>query len=90
MKTAVAIILIIMGTLLVALPFVFDVIHQQNLVTLIGRNAVNTSINLPNPMEGINRLAYWLIGSLMVLIGVICSLRPAARCSTSGSSGTAA
>ncbi len=73
MKTAIAVTLIIMGTLLVITPVLADILYQRNVVDLMARSGV-TSVTLSGQLGDRYRFGCWLTGSVMVGVAVLCTL----------------
>ena len=70
MKPPVVVTLLIMGTLLILAPIGADYLFQGNLVSVLIK-AASPSVALIERLGGWYRVACWLIGSLMIGIGII-------------------
>ncbi len=73
MKTAIAVTLIVAGTLLVMTPVVGDYLYQRNVVALISQPGVR-SVTLDGKMGDTYRLGCWFTGSIMIGVAVFYSL----------------
>ncbi|HZL35621.1 MAG TPA: hypothetical protein VFC78_09955 [Tepidisphaeraceae bacterium] len=77
MKPAVAIVLIIGGIVLVALPPLSDAWHASMIMRVMeASHNQNQSVMLPGTMEDAYRFGCWLVGALMVLVAVVASIVP--------------
>jgi len=68
MKTAVAITLIIAGVIVVAIPPLSDSWRTLMLTRLMEQGA--TSVNMEGRLEDLYRFGCWLLGAIMIGIGV--------------------
>lgn len=73
MKVAVALTLIVMGTLLILTPPISDFLHQQNVVALMTKPGI-TNVLLLGEMKENYRFGCWLTGSGMIAVAVLGSL----------------
>lgn len=81
MKTPIAITLIIAGGLLILAPFVFNAIHEaQLLATYVARTDIR-SINLghENVPGSVSRFGCWVVGVVMILTAIVTSRHSDAR-----------
>jgi hypothetical protein len=70
MRTLVAIVLILCGTLLVLAPALMDFMDRISIAALLADRTDLNSISLsPQPMAAIYRLVCWTLGGAMILIG---------------------
>ena len=74
MKSAVAITLIICGTFIVVIPPISDFLRTLVVARLM-ENIHPVSINLTGEMSDSYRFGCWLLGAMMIGIGVLASLR---------------
>ena len=74
MRTAVAVTLIIAGVVVVAIPPLSDAWHTLLVTRLIERGA--TSVDLVGRLSELYRFGCWLLGAVMIGVGVLASSRP--------------
>jgi hypothetical protein len=70
MKPPVAVALIIMGTVLILAPIGADYLFQRNLVSLLTKEQ-SIGATVMSQLSAWYRVACWLTGSLMVLVGAL-------------------
>ena len=75
MRTAIAITLIICGTLLILAPVIHSYMVASQLIDGLALGLDKARIPGSEPMLVLYHFAYWLTGCLMVAVGVICSVR---------------
>lgn len=74
MRTAIAITLIICGTLLVLAPAIYDfLLAAQVTDVLVTRTDLN-SVRAGEPLASFYRLVCWVVGVAMIATAVICSI----------------
>ncbi len=73
--TAVAVTLIILGTLLCLAPMGADYFYQRNVVDL-HREAPAANVVLIERLNNWYRVGCWLPGGLMIILGILASLNP--------------
>ena len=77
MKTAVAVTLIIAGVVVVAIPPLSDAWRTLMLTRLMEQGA--TSVNLEGRLEDPYRFGCWLLGAVMIGVGVVASFKPSSE-----------
>jgi hypothetical protein len=77
MKTAVAVTLIIAGVVVVAIPPLSDAWRTLMLTRLMEHGA--TSVNMEGRLEDLYRFGCWLLGVIMIGVGVIASFKPSSE-----------
>lgn len=70
MKPAVAVALIVMGTLLILAPIGADYLFQREVVDLLLKGQ-SASVTLTGKLSDIYRVVTWLTGSLMIAVGAL-------------------
>ncbi len=75
MKTPIAIVLISLGALLIAIPPLSDWSLRADTVRLMEKNPQITSIMLQGKMSETYRLGCWTVGTVMIAIATLASLR---------------
>jgi len=78
MKIAVAITLIVAGVVVVAIPPLSDAWRTLMVTRLMEQGA--TSVNLEGRLEGLYRCGCWLLGTVMIVVGVGASWRSERDC----------
>jgi Na+-driven multidrug efflux pump len=68
MKPPVAVALVVMGTVLILAPIGADYLFQRNLVSILTKEP-SAGVTLIGQLSGWYRVACWLTGTLMVLVG---------------------
>jgi len=72
MKTPVSVTLILMGTLLLLASAVIDFLFQHNVVTLLTHvPTANPTLVLTTRLSTWSQVAYWVVGSFMILFGIL-------------------
>lgn len=87
MKTAIAITLIIAGVVVVAIPPLSDAWRTLMLTRLMEAGA--TSINIEGRIGDLYRIGCWLLGAVMIGVGVATSFMPSPEWRPSGLAATA-
>ena len=75
MKTPIAIVLITMGSVLIAVPPLADWSLRADTVRLMEKNPQITSVSLQEPMSETYRLGCWSVGTAMIFFTALASLR---------------
>src|SRR5579884_1817303 len=74
MKPAIAVTLIIMGSLLVMTPAVSDYLFQRSLVDVLNSHPQFYNVTLDGKMGTLYRFACWLTGTAMIGVAIVCSV----------------
>ncbi len=75
MKTPLAVVLILMGTLLIMTPPIADYLYQRHLVELMTKLTDYSSISLGGDMSEPYHFGCWLAGVTMIVVAVVFSVR---------------
>ena len=75
MDRRVAIVLIVMGSLLAAVPPASDYLHERNVTQIMIAEPGPARIQMRRPMSSEYRFGCWALGAAMIGIGVLGSLR---------------